>query len=645
MENVTHFFCVYLRIIMKTLLSIIPFLLCITVVYSQAPARVVCYFSNWAIYRPDEGRYTINDIPVDLCTHLIYSFVGIDNATWQVLVIDPEIDVFDNGFKNFTNLRKTHPNIKLQVAVGGWGEGGKKYSDMVAVKGRRDVFIASIVAYMHQYGFDGFDLDWEYPGATDRDGKFSDKDVFLYFVEELRRAFTKAGKGWEITMAVPVAKFRLQEGYHVPELCEQVDAIHAMTYDLRGNWAGFADSHSPLYKRPHDQWAYEKLNVNDGLQLWENMGCPSHKLVVGVPFYGRTFTLSASNNNYNLGTFINKEAGGGDPGPYTNATGFLAYYEICTEVNDPSKGWTVKWDAEGKVPYAYKGTQWVGYENPESLKIKMDYIKQKGYAGAMTWAIDMDDFHGVCGTKNVLAKVLYDNMKGYIVPRSTTPTTPTPEWARPPATAATADKEIILQPTTLAVPTTTSNAPTKRTTRMTTTAKPATVATTVETNVIHDGNDEDETEKPVSVPKPTEKPRPVHKPTATHKPAVQPPSAKPVHKPNPKPTPKPTVKPEEKPDDDKDVEDTEASAIDCTNQDFIPSNIDCRKYYRCDHGEPVLFWCMPGTIFNIEKNICDWSENANREDCVELRRLQQQLKLGGNNVNIDINIDVNSTKQ
>jgi chitinase len=66
---------------------------------------------------------------------------------------------------------------------------------------------------MNEYGFDGFDIDWEFPEAADREN-------FLSLVQELRTAFNAEGKSWELTVAVSVVESLLQEAYNVPQLCQ-----------------------------------------------------------------------------------------------------------------------------------------------------------------------------------------------------------------------------------------------------------------------------------------------------------------------------------------------------------------------------------------------------------------------------------------
>ncbi|KAJ4441383.1 hypothetical protein ANN_11238, partial [Periplaneta americana] len=225
------------------------------------PARVGCYFESWALRKQGQARYTIDDIPGHLCTHVYYSFVGVNNVTWRLNALYPQVDLMMNGFRNFTALKLRYPELKTIVSVGGWGEGGYKYSQLVSLKTRRKTFVDSVVEFMHEFGFDGLDLDWEYPGARNRDGKPSDKDNFLYLVEELRLRFDEENRNWELTIAGPVARQKLEDGYHVPELCRAANAINVMAYNMRTIWNGFADVQSPLYKRPHDTGALQKVNV------------------------------------------------------------------------------------------------------------------------------------------------------------------------------------------------------------------------------------------------------------------------------------------------------------------------------------------------------------------------------------------------
>lgn len=99
------------------------------------------------------------------------------------------------------NLKQKNSGLKVYIAVGGWSVGGQPFSDMVASNSSRSAFITSASEFMDKYGFDGIDIDWEYPAATDRGGTAADTQNFVSLVQEMKAQLTNKG----ITITIPAS--------------------------------------------------------------------------------------------------------------------------------------------------------------------------------------------------------------------------------------------------------------------------------------------------------------------------------------------------------------------------------------------------------------------------------------------------------
>ncbi|KAK2580185.1 hypothetical protein KPH14_012451 [Odynerus spinipes] len=340
-----------------------------------------------------------------LCTHLIYTFAGLGQDD-SLKVLDPWQDLPNdygkNGYGRFNALRQLNPNVKTMIAVGGWNEGSTKYSQVVANPARRAKFVDSIVNFLEKYGFDGFDVDWEYPNQ--RGGKPEDKQNYIAFLKELREKFEP--HGYLLSAAVGAAESSASQSYNIREMSKYLHFINLMTYDLHGSWESSTGINAPLYAKKGAVGNQAKLTVDASIQYWLDQGAPADKLILGVPFYGRSFTLQ-NPQTHDVGA---PTTGPGTAGPFTREPGMLGYNEICTGVQ--SGEWTVVFDEDQRTPYAYKGNQWVGYDDIKSLTEKAEYIKAKKLGGAMLWSIETDDFQGACGEKYPLLKTLNHVLRG-----------------------------------------------------------------------------------------------------------------------------------------------------------------------------------------------------------------------------------------
>ncbi|XP_008556588.2 acidic mammalian chitinase-like [Microplitis demolitor] len=363
-----------------------------------ANKKIVCYFGSWSVYRPDNGKFDIGFIDPTLCTHLIYTFVGMQNADIQVL--DPWQDLPDdygkNGFGRFNALRKKSPSTKIMIAIGGWNEGSAKYSAMADDPELRERFADNVVAFVKKWGFDGFDLDWEYPNQ--RGGSAKDVKNFVELVKVLRQRFDK--EGLILSAAVAAAESSASKSYDIAEMSKYLDFINLMAYDFHGAWEPTTGLNAPLHAAASDSYEARGLNSEAAVKYWLSKGAPKEKLILGVPTYGRAFTLT-NPQSHGIGA---ASLGVGAAGPYTREAGMLGYNEICEM--QKNGGWNVNYDEERQAPWAHKDRQWIGFDNIKSIKAKAEFAKQLGLGGAMVWSIETDDFRGICGEKYPLLKTL-----------------------------------------------------------------------------------------------------------------------------------------------------------------------------------------------------------------------------------------------
>ena len=415
--------------------------------------HVGCYYGVWAYARPGLGEFWPEDIDVELCDVIYYGFGNVLNDTYEVCSWDPwfDLDMSDgndltikncvqekngvawppgcvtedgldyckyDGMRRTIALKQKNPDLKVLWSVGGWTAGGWIFSQMASTSENRHKFIVSLLHFLKHFGFDGVDLDWEYPawdGVNGQPTNPQDREHFTLLIREMHQVLSV--EGYLITFAGAADPAKVAAAFELEKIAPFIDWINIMSYDYHGAFDNFTGIDQPLYGRWGEGFVGHpgyQFNMHATVQYYLNHGIPPTKLVLGIHTESKAWLL----HNTNLTTLYCPAYEAAPNMTYSRQEGWLFYYEILQfwhneTIEDPlwsdlkpgKESWTIydkehgNWDGCYLSPFMYQGRYWISYDDEDSVDVKVRYANHYGLKGAFVWEVDTDNFRGLYGKK------------------------------------------------------------------------------------------------------------------------------------------------------------------------------------------------------------------------------------------------------
>jgi len=287
------------------------------------------------------------------------------------------------------------------VSIGGW-TGSQYYSTNVGSAANRTAFVKTVLNLVSTYNLDGIDFDWEYPnkaGIGCNAISANDSANFLSFLQELRSQ--PAGKNLILSAATSITPFAGPDGTpmtDVSEFAKVLSHIGIMNYDINGPWntATGVGPNAPL----DDSCSTVKSgSATSAIAAWTSAKFPANQILLGVPAYGHSFSVSPSNAvtggalasypQFTPNTTIVGNDQCGNPVAASDVLNFvdLVNNGLLSTDGTAASGMDFRYDNCSQTPYVYDPTTqlMVSYDDAESFAAKGKFILDNNLGGFAMW--------------------------------------------------------------------------------------------------------------------------------------------------------------------------------------------------------------------------------------------------------------------